>query len=155
MGSGPLGDGPQRDEPSESRGPGACFGPERRLHNSREFREAQSGALRVQTEPFVVLVHRRSGAEGPSRLGLVASRKVGTAARRNRIKRLLREAFRKGAFSAPQGTDIVVILRAGLSDMSQAEVERVLGAARNRLKKAFDQLEMKKARPAREQKGAS
>lgn len=155
MGSGPPGDRAQRGDPSESRGLGARFGPERRLHNSREFREVQSGALRVQTEPFVVLVHRRVDTAGPARLGLVASRKVGTAARRNRIKRLVREAFRKGAFSAPQGTDIVVILRAGLPDMSQAEVESVLGAARNRLKKAFDQLEMKKARPAREQKGAS
>ena len=46
--------------------------------------------------------------DGPSRMGLVVGKKVGHAPRRNRIKRLFKEAFRKerGQFSKPM--DVVV-----------------------------------------------
>lgn len=144
--SGPPGDVPvnkgvQDGSSAERQALRARFGPERRLHSPREFREAQAGAVRVQTEPFVLLLNRRRDITGPSRLGLVASRKVGNAARRNRLRRLLREAFRKGVLRVPDGTDVVVIFRAHLPAMSFGDVEGVLRGAQARLKKALDRLE--------------
>lgn len=50
---------------------------------------------------------RRAG--GPTRLGLAVSRRVGGAVERNRIKRILREAFRKERGNLPPGYDLVVI----------------------------------------------
>ncbi len=78
---------------------------------------------------------------GPSRLGLVASRKVGCAVRRNRLKRVMREAFRKGAFGLPEGTDLVVIVRPGVPELGLLDVEAAIERSRPRLKKALAKLE--------------
>ena len=45
------------------------------------------------------------------RLGLSVSRHVGAAVTRNRIKRLVREAFRLCQHDWPRGYDLVVIVR--------------------------------------------
>jgi ribonuclease P protein component len=45
------------------------------------------------------------------RLGISISRKVGTAPKRNRIKRLLREAFRLLQHDVPAGYDLVIVVR--------------------------------------------
>lgn len=45
------------------------------------------------------------------RLGISISRRVGTAVRRNRIKRLLRESFRSHQRDLPGGYDLVIVVR--------------------------------------------
>lgn len=43
------------------------------------------------------------------RLGLIVSKKIGKATERNRVKRLLRELFRKNKDIFPQGVDLIMI----------------------------------------------
>ena len=48
---------------------------------------------------------------GHPRLGLSVGRKIGTAPKRNRIKRLLRESFRLMQHDLPRGYDLVLVVR--------------------------------------------
>jgi ribonuclease P protein component len=59
-----------------------------------------------------------------SRLGLAASRRVGGAVIRNRVRRLLREAFRRNRPSEARGFDLVLVPRPEMGASTRSEVER-------------------------------
>jgi ribonuclease P protein component len=74
------------------------------------------------------------------RLGLSVSRKVGQATQRNRLRRLLREAFRLTRHEMPVGFDLVLIPRRSelphLSDLKEALPRLVNQVARRMLREA-------------------
>ena len=89
--------------------------------NSFGFRPAEH--LRRPTDFRRVYERRRSVSDGwlivyacenglpHLRLGLSVSRKVGKATRRNRLRRLYREAFRLSKHQMPAGLDLILIPR--------------------------------------------
>jgi ribonuclease P protein component len=66
----------------------------------------------------------------PSRLGVTVTKKVGTAVRRNRVKRLVREAFRLCPDLLPSGVDLVVIAKDGAPTLGLADVQTEWAAVR-------------------------
>ena len=82
----------------------------------RVFRHGRSHAGRE----LVLYVFPRGGDE-PARLGLSVSRKVGGAVERNRVKRLLREAFAQEAHRLRPGTDLVVVARQAARELAERE----------------------------------
>ncbi|HIP60925.1 MAG TPA: ribonuclease P protein component, partial [Sulfurovum sp.] len=61
-----------------------------RIRNSKEFDTVYRRADKTWHTPWFVLFYKRSSE---SRVGFVASRKLGNAVHRNRAKRLLRAHF--------------------------------------------------------------
>ncbi|MCS5635975.1 MAG: ribonuclease P protein component [Myxococcota bacterium] len=86
------------------------FGRADRLLDSREFQRISREARRVASAEFVMLIGR-SPSPGRRRLGISASRRVGNAVVRNRIKRAVREWFRRRRDQLPGDIDLVVIAR--------------------------------------------
>jgi ribonuclease P protein component len=91
-----------------------------RIRRSREFREIAEGGRRHSSSAFVVLV-RPASPSGRTRLGITASRRVGNAVVRNRVKRRIREWFRRTGRAQLPGLDVVVIARASSAELRGAE----------------------------------
>lgn len=74
----------------------------------------------------LLVVHTRPRTGQSVRMAVVASRRVGTAVRRNRAKRLLREAAR--SVSWRPGTDVVLVARRGCATSGMREVQTEMTA---------------------------
>ena len=85
-----------------------------------------------------MIAHHR-GDDEPTRLGLVASRKMGNAVHRNRGKRRVREWFRN--YSSDLGAhDLVIVLRASAATIPAVELWRELDRVALRLLKRAELL---------------
>jgi ribonuclease P protein component len=95
-----------------------------RLSRSAEFERVYRQGRSVGNRFLVLYSFPRStageAADGP-RLGVSVSRKVGGAVERNRVKRLLREAFGAVAERIPADHDVVVVARPELRELSERE----------------------------------
>ena len=127
---------------------GFGFPKSRRLRRRREYLEVQGGrsrdagakdgpsvprdVRRRRSGRFVLFLRRRSeGARG--RLGITTSTRVGGAVRRNRIRRLIREAWRTHDDLFPPDHDVVVMVVSGEGDWTlQRVLEELAGWKRPR-----------------------
>jgi ribonuclease P protein component len=97
-----------------------------RIRRRREFLSLGRKGSRWSAPHFVVLARARSGA---SRLGVTVSRKVGGAVTRNRLKRRIREVFRRFPGRSRLAHDLVVIAKPGAGSLTTSEISREFGAA--------------------------
>ena len=95
-----------------------------RLRHRQEFLRAQAQGKRFHTRHFGVTLAPM--AEGHPRLGLVATRRMGKAVQRNRVRRLLREFFRRHQTGLP-AFDLVIMAKKGASALGYHQVEEELG----------------------------
>jgi ribonuclease P protein component len=106
--------------------PSHTFTKAQRVRRRSEFGRVFDAASRVSSRYFTLLY-----APGPTpgaRLGIVASRKLGDAVRRNRAKRLIREVFRLIDKPADASLDLVVIPRRELFDAPFSDLDRDFNA---------------------------
>jgi ribonuclease P protein component len=91
----------------------------------RVYREGRSHASRY----LVVHAFPRADDDPEPRLGVSVGRKVGGAVDRNRVKRLLREAFWKTAPALPAGHDFVIVARPDAGRLAAERGERGIAEA--------------------------
>ena len=91
-----------------------------RLSRSVEFERVYRQGRSTANRQLVLYTFVNRSSEG-TRLGVSVSRKVGGAVERNRVKRLLREAFARYEDELLPGQDVVVVARAAALELAERE----------------------------------
>ncbi len=95
-----------------------------RLKKSCEFQRAYKKGKKCWDNYFVIYVYHTQLRQ--TRLGITASKKVGKSVQRNRVKRLIREAFRRLKLELIPSYDIVIVGRAAACGLSMHQVHESL-----------------------------
>jgi ribonuclease P protein component len=93
----------------------------RRLSRSGDFDRVYREGRSYPGRHLVVYTFPRAGTEDGPRLGISVGRKVGGAVERNRVKRMLREAFWACADQLPEGHDFVIVARSEAGELAERE----------------------------------
>ncbi len=103
-----------------------AFRPHERIRRRADFQHVYEHGVRIHGRygTFFILANTREIA----RLGIAATRKLGSSVQRNRAKRLIREVFRRNKIAS--GLDVVVVPKRELLDASltvlETEYRRIL-----------------------------
>ncbi len=113
-----------------------AYPPSARVRRRADYRRIQASRSRVHSRHFLVVI-----LPGPGqRLGITVTKKIGNAVVRNRVKRVLREVFRRNRELFPPATDVVFIAKDGAGKLGYAAALLEVSALRESLAKQRDRL---------------
>lgn len=99
-----------------------------RLRLKKEFEAVFDAGNKTATRELVAW-HSR-GEDEEKKIGLMVSKKTGGAVKRNRLKRLLREAFRLDRTELKEGTRLIIYPKAGCAMDNLAQARKALDTVR-------------------------
>lgn len=94
------------------------------IRENREFRRAY-GRGKSHVDPLLV-TYLLKNKLGYNRVGLTATKKVGKACKRNRARRVIKEAYRLLEPTLQTGWDIVFVARKRTCEVKMQDVHRVM-----------------------------
>lgn len=105
---------------------GTRFRPHQHLRRTRDFQAVKDRGRRLQCGLFLFQAAIRDeeapGVRGP-RLGIITSRRAGSAVVRNRMRRRMREIFRAHQQGLRADVDIVIVMRPSARDAAFSDLE--------------------------------
>lgn len=107
-----------------------------RLHLNSEFKNVFKKGKVCHHPLLTMFVYNRitGNHSDIARLGLVVSRKIGNAVKRNRVKRILREFFRLNKNRLIPGVDIVFIPKNNLTQLNFNQIKKIVSSLWHRAK---------------------
>jgi ribonuclease P protein component len=99
------------------------FGRDLRIVKPRDFAQFKSATERISRKSLTIILKERATSQ--SRLGIITSRKSGSAVIRNRFRRLVREFFRTNKCSYLPN-DVLILAKKNLQYLSYSQVEKDL-----------------------------
>ena len=130
-----------------------AYPPSARVRRRADYRRIQSGRSRVHTRHFLIVL--AAAPVGTQRLGVTVTKKVGNAVVRNRIKRVVREVFRRNRELFPDATDVVFIAKQGAGAVRYAELLADVASALGKSAGAVHMLRARAHDRLREQLGSA
>ncbi len=94
-----------------------------RLSRASEFNSVK-GVGQILDRKYLVLAALARDTDAPSRIGIVATRRLGNAVTRNQVRRKIREIFRLNQHRIRKGFWLVTIARFSSAAAAYEELER-------------------------------
>lgn len=95
-----------------------------RLTSAEDFRRAYREGQRIADDLAIIYV-RRTGLP-VYRVGIAVGKRIGSAVKRNRLRRKAREAYRQLRARPLAGTDLVIVLRTAALEAAFAAIQESL-----------------------------
>jgi ribonuclease P protein component len=99
------------------------FSPKQKLRKSFDFERVKAKGCSHKTDAFFAQAHRNPSTTIP-RLGIIATRRLGNAVTRNKIKRIVREVFRKNADKIIPEAEIIILPRKKMRNLEFSQIEK-------------------------------
>jgi len=105
------------------------FGPNRRIKRRSDFLRIQQKGKKFRSSHFLLITasgeSRRTSLRADSRIGITVTTKIDKrAARRNRLRRRVREVFRQERSTLVEPSDLVLIALRGATELSFDKILR-------------------------------
>lgn len=92
------------------------------LNRNFQFRRMYRSA-KSKTDKYLVLYYRKNKNRKENRLGITVSKKIGTAVVRNRIRRLIKENYRRNEGQIRKGYDFVIVARSRAAEADFYQIQ--------------------------------
>lgn len=94
-----------------------------RIRNKKDFNAAFSNGKRFRGVYIDAVVAKADNDKDTPRIGISIPARVGRAVVRNRMRRLVREAFRLARPQIQKNVDVIIIVKKGALETSLKEIE--------------------------------
>lgn len=94
------------------------------ISKNSDFKRLYNNGRKVVTK-YIVFYYLKNDLK-EDRIGLTVSKKVGKSVVRNRVKRLMKEAFRLNFSGTKAGYDFVLVARNRMKDAGFSQVDKIV-----------------------------